>query len=113
MLLVTHSHFLLLPANADGLTQFDKTDRGCTFLEPVLIFPPPQQGEATRTAAEKAALVENIDAWAMWIAPPIFVFWNLCYWIAYQPWTNKLVSEDTLVGDVHRGSGGWGRGSTK
>ena len=42
--------------------------------------------------------MENIDAWAMWIAPPIFVFWNLCYWIAYQPWTNKLVSEDTLVG---------------
>ena len=45
----------------------------------------------------KQALVENIDAWAMWLAPPVFIFWNLCYWIAYRPWTNRLVSEDTLV----------------
>ena len=45
----------------------------------------------------KQALVENIDAWAMWLAPPVFIFWNLCYWIAYRPWTNRLVSEDSLV----------------
>ena len=45
----------------------------------------------------KQALVENIDAWAMWLAPHVFIFWNLCYWIAYRPWTNRLVSEDTLV----------------
>ena len=45
----------------------------------------------------KQALVENIDAWAMWIAPPVFIFWNLCYWISYRPWTNRLVSEGTLL----------------
>jgi len=45
----------------------------------------------------KQALVENIDAWAMWISPPIFIFWNICYWIAYRPWTNKLVSDNTLL----------------
>ena len=47
--------------------------------------------------AGKQALVENIDAWAMWVAPPVFIFWNLCYWLAYRPWTNRLVSEDSLV----------------
>ena len=59
--------------------------------------------ESRRPAAEaqitvgKQALVENIDAWAMWVAPPVFMFWNLCYWLSYTPWTNRLVSEDTLV----------------
>ena len=51
----------------------------------------------TEAVAEKQALVENIDAWAMWVAPPVFIFWNLCYWLAYRPWTNRLVSEDSLV----------------
>ena len=57
--------------------------------------PPPASAAVT---VGKQALVENIDAWAMWIAPPVFIFWNLCYWLAYHPWTNRLVSEDTLVG---------------
>ena len=60
-----------------------------------------QPGPRTETGGGvtvgKQALVENIDAWAMWLAPPVFIFWNLCYWIAYRPWTNRLVSEDTLV----------------
>merc|ERR1711872_939615 len=40
--------------------------------------------------ARKQALVDNIDAWAMWISPPIFVLFNIIYWVAYRPWTNKL-----------------------
>ena len=51
----------------------------------------------SEAVAGKQALVENIDAWAMWLAPPVFIFWNLCYWLAYRPWTNRLVSEDSLV----------------
>lgn len=34
--------------------------------------------------ARKQALVDNIDAWAMWISPPIFIIFNLIYWIAYR-----------------------------
>jgi len=54
---------------------------------------PPDVGLSFR----KQALVENIDAWAMWISPPIFVVWNLCYWLTYRPWTNKLLSDNTLL----------------
>ena len=32
----------------------------------------------------KQALVDNIDAWAMWISPPIFVLFNLVYWVYYR-----------------------------
>lgn len=32
----------------------------------------------------KQALVDNIDAWAMWISPPIFVLFNIVYWIYYR-----------------------------
>ena len=32
----------------------------------------------------KQALVDNIDAWAMWISPPIFVLFNIIYWIYYR-----------------------------
>jgi len=45
----------------------------------------------------KQALVDNIDAWAMWISPPIFVLFNIVYWIYYRPWTNKLDSAYTLM----------------
>ena len=77
-------------------------------LQP-LRSPSPKRGNGRRQAERvagagsgavtegKQALVENIDAWAMWIAPPVFIFWNLCYWVSYRPWTNRLVSEDTLV----------------
>jgi len=34
--------------------------------------------------ARKQALVDNIDAWAMWISPPIFIVFNIIYWIAYR-----------------------------
>lgn len=54
---------------------------------------PPDVGLSFR----KQALVENIDAWAMWISPPIFVVWNVCYWLTYRPWTNKLLSDNTLL----------------
>ena len=34
--------------------------------------------------ARKQALVDNIDAWAMWISPPIFILFNLVYWVSYR-----------------------------
>jgi len=34
--------------------------------------------------ARKQALVDNIDAWAMWISPPVFILFNLVYWVAYR-----------------------------
>lgn len=30
------------------------------------------------------SVCDNIDAWAMWIAPPIFILFNVAYWISYQ-----------------------------
>jgi hypothetical protein len=30
------------------------------------------------------AVCDNIDAWAMWIAPPVFVLFNIAYCISYQ-----------------------------
>ena len=32
----------------------------------------------------KQALVDNIDAWAMWISPPVFILFNFIYWISYR-----------------------------
>jgi len=32
----------------------------------------------------KQALCDNIDAWALWISPPVFLFFNLVYWVAYR-----------------------------
>ena len=32
----------------------------------------------------KQALVDNIDAWALWVSPPVFIVFNLVYWIAYS-----------------------------
>ena len=29
-------------------------------------------------------LCENIDAWAMWISPPMFLIFNIAYWLTYQ-----------------------------
>lgn len=34
--------------------------------------------------ARKQALVDNIDAWAMWISPPVFVVFNAVYWVSYR-----------------------------
>jgi hypothetical protein len=35
-------------------------------------------------SAHKQALCDNIDAWAMWLSPPVFITFNLVYWIAYR-----------------------------
>jgi len=35
--------------------------------------------------ARKQALVDNIDAWAMWISPPVFLLFNIVYWVTYRP----------------------------
>ena len=35
-------------------------------------------------SAHKRALCDNIDAWTMWLSPPIFLIFNLVYWIAYR-----------------------------
>jgi len=32
----------------------------------------------------KQALCDNIDAWALWVSPPVFLFFNLVYWVAYR-----------------------------
>jgi len=29
-------------------------------------------------------ICDNIDAWATWIAPPIFIIFNIAYWLSYQ-----------------------------
>jgi len=42
-------------------------------------------------SARKQALVDNIDAWAMWISPPMFILWNICYWIAYRHVDTELI----------------------
>lgn len=33
-------------------------------------------------SARKQFLVDNIDAWAMWLAPPIFFIFNMIYWVS-------------------------------
>merc|ERR1719260_148274 len=40
----------------------------------------------------KQALVDNIDAWAMWISPPIFILFNCIYWIAYRHVETDILS---------------------
>jgi len=35
-------------------------------------------------SAHKQALCDNIDNWTMWLSPPIFVGFNVVYWIAYR-----------------------------
>ena len=34
--------------------------------------------------ARKQALVDNIDAWAMWISPPVFLIFNAVYWVSFR-----------------------------
>jgi uncharacterized membrane protein YGL010W len=34
--------------------------------------------------ARKQALLDNIDAWAMWISPPVFILFNIVYWVSYR-----------------------------
>ena len=54
-------------------------------------FTAPSAGRATKLAAlpdsvtpHKQALCDNIDAWALWVSPPVFFIFNLVYWLAYQ-----------------------------
>jgi len=37
---------------------------------------------------------DNIDLWAMWISPPVFVIFNLAYWLFYQHFYEDLVLND-------------------
>lgn len=30
------------------------------------------------------AVCDNIDAWTLWVSPPIFIVFNLAYWFAYE-----------------------------
>ena len=30
------------------------------------------------------AMCDNIDYWALWIAPPIFIIFNIAYWLSYK-----------------------------
>jgi len=30
------------------------------------------------------AICDNIDYWALWIAPPIFIIFNIAYWLSYK-----------------------------
>lgn len=53
--------------------------------------PAASAGRATKLAAlpdsvtpHKQALCDNIDAWALWVSPPVFFIFNLVYWLAYQ-----------------------------
>lgn len=34
--------------------------------------------------ARTKAICDNIDAWAMWLSPPLFIIFNCAYWFAYQ-----------------------------
>ena len=34
--------------------------------------------------AHTKAICDNIDAWAMWLSPPLFIIFNVAYWFAYQ-----------------------------
>jgi len=34
--------------------------------------------------ARTKAICDNIDAWAMWLSPPLFIIFNIAYWFAYQ-----------------------------
>jgi len=42
--------------------------------------------------ARKQALVDNIDAWAMWISPPVFVVFNAVYWVSFRHVGTELFS---------------------
>jgi len=35
-------------------------------------------------SARKQFLVDNIDAWAMWLAPPVFLMFNIIYWVSFR-----------------------------
>jgi len=36
-----------------------------------------------RLSEHKQALCDNIDAWALWVSPPVFLLFNCIYWIVY------------------------------
>jgi len=43
-----------------------------------------RKAEGDFMSAHKQALCDNIDAWTMWLSPPIFLAFNLVYWITYR-----------------------------
>ena len=46
--------------------------------------PGPGPGPGPRESEHKQALCDNIDAWALWVSPPVFLVFNCIYWIAYR-----------------------------
>ena len=44
----------------------------------------PLQVKDSHVDAAMYELCENIDAWAMWISPPMFLIFNIAYWLTYQ-----------------------------
>lgn len=46
--------------------------------------PGPGPGPGPRVSEHKQALCDNIDAWALWVSPPVFLVFNCIYWIAYR-----------------------------
>ena len=66
-----------------------------TYLSPCLSFSLELESAAnsglihpqvndSRVDAAMYELCENIDAWAMWISPPMFLIFNIAYWLTYQ-----------------------------
>merc|ERR1712106_694742 len=61
-------------------TLFSNGDAAQGRRQQEIIKPPVDTG----LSARKQGLVDNIDAWAMWTSPPVFVLFNCVYWIAYR-----------------------------
>jgi len=82
-MLVTYANSNAVITEAVQNTQQQQQQRqfpGSGYFTGAMSNKPPDVGLSTR----KQALVDNIDAWAMWISPPMFILWNICYWIAYR-----------------------------
>lgn len=47
-----------------------------SFFQVAAVDPPPD--------ARTKAICDNIDAWALWVSPPVFILFNIAYWFAYQ-----------------------------
>jgi hypothetical protein len=60
---------------------------------PLLLLPPipdPAQPPLSQMYLQEGVSLQiqetcdNIDLWAMWISPPVFIIFNLAYWFTYQ-----------------------------
>jgi len=49
------------------------------------VYPQVGTGPADNKVSDhKQAVCDNIDAWALWVSPPVFFIFNCIYWIAYR-----------------------------